>query len=199
MWGEIVTLFEYFIIVLGVAGFGLQHSGLSALRVKSRIIKRWGKKGFSRIFTITSVLALLVAVWTVNFYDLFYFFTAHTRLNLILALPGGVLVVIGVIVALAASKTLSVSTIADMKSDRKVELVTSGIYAWIRHPLYLASILILVGLVLIYPFPKVITFSVSLCGYVLIGAYLEERKLILQYGSDYLAYRKKTGFMFPRW
>ncbi len=178
--------------------FGIQHSGLSALRVKTRIVKRWGLKGYSRLFTATSMLALFIAVSAINFSNWFYFITSPDYLNLLLFLPGVVLTGLGVAIAIAAANVLNVSTIADMRSDRKDILMTSGIYAYIRHPLYLAAILLFCGLALIYPFFKVITFSVSFCCYVLIGAYLEERKLILQYGKEYLEYRKKAGYMIPK-
>lgn len=191
-------MLEYIIIVFGVAVFGLQHSGLSTLRIKSRIVKRLGLKGYARLFTATSVLALFIAIRAMNFSYWFYFFTSTDRLNLSLFLPGVVLAGLGVTLAAAATNILDVSTVADMRSNRKDVLVTGGIYAHIRHPLYLAVILLLSGLALIYPFFKVIMFAVSFCCYVLIGAYLEERKLILKYGKEYHEYRKKAGFMVPK-
>ncbi|MFQ5822115.1 MAG: methyltransferase family protein [Candidatus Heimdallarchaeota archaeon] len=191
-------MLDYLIIVIGVAVFGFQHSGLSALRVKSRIIKRWGLKGYARLFTATSVLALLITVSAINFSNWFYFITSPDHLNLSLFLPGVALAGLGVAIAAAAANVLNLSTVADMRSNRKDILKTSGIYAYIRHPLYLAAILLFCGLALIYPFFKMITFAVSFCCYVLIGAYLEERKLILKYGKDYLEYRKKVGFMIPK-
>jgi len=106
---------------------------------------------------------------------------------------------IGSLIARAGIQVLGVNVIADMNPDRTSKLVISGIYAKIRHPLYLAALLLFGGLILIYPFPKMITFAGAFCGYVLIGAYLEERKLILQYGQTYLDYRNQVGFMIPKW
>lgn len=194
----VMKLREYLIIIIGVAVFGFQHSGLSALRIKSRIVKKLGLKEYARLFTATSVLALFIAVRAMNFSNWFYFFTSTNRFNLSLFLPGIILAGIGVTLAAAATNVLDVSTVADMRSNRKDELVTSGIYAHIRHPLYLAVILLFSGLVLIYPFFKVIIFAVSFCCYVLIGAYFEERKLILKYGKEYHEYKKKAGFMIPK-
>jgi len=191
-------MLDFLIIIFGVAVFGFQHSGLSSLRVKSRIVERWGLKGYARLFTATSVLALFIAVRALNFSNWFYFFNSTDRINLSLFLPGVVLAGLGVVIAAAAANVLNVSTVADMRSNRKDILMTGGIYAHIRHPLYLAAILLFCSLTLIYPFFKVITFAVSFCCYVLIGAYLEERKLILKYGKEYLEYRKKAGFMIPK-
>ncbi len=81
---------------------------------------------------------------------------------------------------------------------KDVELCTRGPYAVVRHPLYLATIILLIGMILVYPFPRVAVFAVSLSCYVLMGAYLEERKLIIQYGQEYLDYRKTVGFIVPK-
>jgi protein-S-isoprenylcysteine O-methyltransferase Ste14 len=93
---------------------------------------------------------------------------------------------------------ISVSTVADMRTDRKAELVTDGIYSRIRHPLYLATILVLLAVILIYPFPIVAVFSLCLMTYTMIGAYFEERKLVRHYGDQYLQYKKNAGFMLPK-
>jgi protein-S-isoprenylcysteine O-methyltransferase Ste14 len=108
-------------------------------------------------------------------------------------------VVFGGVLTLRASRIIDISTVADMRTDRAAELITTNLYARIRHPLYLAAILVLIGLILLYPFPRIMVFSVSLVGYVLIGAYLEEQKLIKVYGKKYLEYQKQAGFMLPKW
>jgi protein-S-isoprenylcysteine O-methyltransferase Ste14 len=190
-------LIDYLVIVLGVMTFGLQHSGVSAFRVKNRIIDRWGKKGYARLFNTTSILSILVAFLTMNYWDWFYFIINPSLVNLPLFITGAVLVVFGLVVTTMASRVISVSTVADMRTDRRPELVTDGIYSRTRHPLYLATILLLLGLAALYPFDRVILFSLALSTYVLIGAYLEERKLVTVYGQRYLDYRKKVGFMIP--
>jgi len=192
------TVIEYIIILLASSLFGLQHSGLSALRIKSRIIDRWGKQGYSRIFTITSILTLLIAFLSMNFWDWIYFITQPTLIQPLLFTIGIVLGLAGAILAMMASRVISVSTVADMRTDRKAELVTDGIYSKVRHPLYLATVLVLFALAFIYPFPAVIVFAISMIGYTMIGAYFEERKLVKHYGDEYLEYKKTVGFIIPR-
>jgi protein-S-isoprenylcysteine O-methyltransferase Ste14 len=189
---------DYVVIVLGVMVFGFQHSGVSAFRVKSRIIDRWGKEGYARLFNTTSLLSILVAFLTMNYWDWFYFIINPSFVNLPLFIAGAFLIAIGFAVTTMASRVISVSTVADMRTDRKPELITGGIYSRTRHPLYLATILLLLGLAALYPFDRVIVFSLALSTYVLIGAYLEERKLVTVYGRRYLEYRRKAGFMLPR-
>jgi protein-S-isoprenylcysteine O-methyltransferase Ste14 len=191
-------MIEYIIIILASSLFGLQHSGLSALRVKGRIIDRWGKEGYARIFNITSIVTLLIAFLSMNFWDWIYFITQPALIQPVFLLLGVISGLAGVILAMKASSVIDVSTVADMRTDRKAELITDGIYSRIRHPLYLATILVFSALALVYPFPVVIVFSLSLIGYTMIGAYFEERKLLKHYGDEYIEYMKTAGFILPR-
>ena len=84
-----------------------------------------------------------------------------------------------------------------MRKDRKPELISAGIYSRVRHPLYLATILTFGAMALIYPFPVVIVFALSMIAYTIIGAYFEERKLVMQYGDEYNEYKKQAGFILP--
>jgi len=72
-------------------------------------------------------------------------------------------------------------------------LVTRGIYRFTRNPMYLGMVAMLLGMALVVgtlPFylVAVVYFAVIdrvFCRY-------EERKLVLRFGDDYLAYRKRV-------
>jgi len=191
-------LIEYVIVILASSLFGLQHSGLSALRVKDSIIDRWGKIGYSRVFNATSLLTLGIAFISMNFWDWAYFITQPALIQPVLFIVGTVAGLVGVVIATMASRVISVSTVADMRTDRKAELVTDGIYARVRHPLYLATVLVFSALALIYPFSSVIVFSLCMSAYTMIGAFFEERKLVKHYGDEYVEYKKTAGFILPK-
>jgi protein-S-isoprenylcysteine O-methyltransferase Ste14 len=191
-------MIEYLYIVLASSLFGLQHSGMSALGIKGKIIDKWGKKGYARVFNISSIVTFLIAFLSMNFWDWTYIIIEPTLIQPILFLLGILAGLIGVILAMMASRVISVSTVADMRTDRKAELVTDGIYSRVRHPLYLATILVFSALALMYPFPPVIVFSLSMIFYTMIGAYFEEQKLVKHYGDEYLEYKKTAGFILPR-
>ncbi len=191
-------MIEYLWIVLGVSLFGVLHSGVSALRVKNGIIDRYGKEGYSRIFNAVSVLSFILALLSMQFWDWLYFITSPNSATLLLVSVGAILVLLAMYLAMLASRVISVSTVADMRTDRVPELVTDGLYGRIRHPLYLATILMFGGLAFIYPFPRVIIFALGMIVYTMVGALLEERKLILHYGEEYLEYKKRAGFILPR-
>lgn len=191
-------LLEYVVVILASSLFGLQHSGLSSLVIKERIIDRWGKNGYGNIFTATSVLTLLLAFLSMNFWNWLYFITEPGLVQPILLIIGILLGVSGVVIAMKASAVISVSTVADMRTDRKAELITNGIYSRVRHPLYLATVLAFGAMAFLYPFLVVIVFALSMIVYTMIGAYFEERKLLSHYGQEYMDYKKQAGFILPR-
>ncbi len=194
---KVNKVIEYVWIILASTLFGLQHSGVSSLKVKGLIIDRWGKKGYAGIFNFTSVLTLMIAVQSMQFGNWLYFLTEPTFIQPLLIVIGVLFGTAGIYVAYRAAKVISVSTVADMRTDRKPELITAGIYSQVRHPLYLATILIFGAMALIYPFPVVIVFALSMIVYTMIGAYFEERKLVLQYADEYNEYKKQAGFILP--
>ncbi len=71
---------------------------------------------------------------------------------------------------------------------------TSGILGVIRHPWYAGGLLLIwardLGLTAL-----LINFVVSL--YLVIGAFLEERKLIKEFGDDYRHYQNRVSMLFP--
>jgi len=78
----------------------------------------------------------------------------------------------------------------------KSEMVTSGLYRWVRHPLYTA------GLVFIWFTPimsvNLLALFVGLSVYLVIGAYFEERKLLREFGEAYQRYQQTTPMFIPR-
>jgi protein-S-isoprenylcysteine O-methyltransferase Ste14 len=74
-------------------------------------------------------------------------------------------------------------------------LATTGAYGIVRHPLYST------GLLILWCFPILTTgtlaFDAAITLYILIGSELEERRLIVQFGEEYLRYRKKVARLIP--
>lgn len=73
-------------------------------------------------------------------------------------------------------------------------LSTSGLNSYFRHPLYIGTILLLVGFFLLNPhLNRFLYVSVSLI-YLPIGSRLEELKLKKVFGEAYESYLKKVKF-----
>jgi protein-S-isoprenylcysteine O-methyltransferase Ste14 len=82
------------------------------------------------------------------------------------------------------------------KSDKNT-LVTHGIYAKVRHPLYSATILFLIGFWLFMPTVENIITTACICLYIPIGIWLEEKKLVAVFGTQYQKYAQKVPALFP--
>ena len=74
------------------------------------------------------------------------------------------------------------------------ELATSGILGVIRHPWYLGAIL------LIWARPldlAAIHVNTVFTIYLIVGTFLEEKKLVLAYGEEYRDYQKRVSMLIP--
>lgn len=78
------------------------------------------------------------------------------------------------------------------------ELVTDGIYAWIRHPQYTGFMLVTLGMILDWAtLPLLIMWPILAIVYYRL-ARMEERELIAQFGEAYRNYQARTGMFLPK-
>jgi protein-S-isoprenylcysteine O-methyltransferase Ste14 len=74
-------------------------------------------------------------------------------------------------------------------------MVVSGLFRWVRHPLYTA------GLVFIWLTPvmtlNILAMNFGLSIYLVVGALFEERKLVKEYGAAYESYKQHTPMLIP--
>ena len=74
-------------------------------------------------------------------------------------------------------------------------LVTSGVYAWVRHPMLSGGLLFLITS---GPSLNNLVYTGMYAAYMAIGGYFEERRLLRVFGDDYARYRMRVGAFFPR-
>ena len=110
---------------------------------------------------------------------------------------GGVLLVGGVVVAALAGLRLgpSLTPLPIPKDDG--ELVTSGFYHYVRHPIYTGVLLAGAGLVVAQASLGHIVGWVALWGVLTLKALGEEKMLLDKYGG-YREYSARTGRFFPK-
>jgi len=87
------------------------------------------------------------------------------------------------------------SAILEIKSDH--QLITTGPYKRVRHPMYTALILFFFGLSLVSANLLVIIFAVLLMVAFPFWVGVEEEKMIEVFGEEYIEYMKRTGRFFP--
>jgi methanethiol S-methyltransferase len=106
------------------------------------------------------------------------------------------LMMVGVTLLVAALKNydlrefIGLSPMEENQSAGKLRV--SGLNALVRHPLYLATILILLGyLAYRFTWNNLIFVTIALA-YIEIGSRIEEKKLVRLYGEKYTEYQKKV-------
>lgn len=186
-------------LVLSVALWGLVHSLLASASVKdwvSRVVGYDGARFFRLGYNLFSVISLTPIIWL-------WWRTPEPLLYRIPA-PWLYLTVLGQFIALIV---LAVGVIQTdiftfvglrqlMEHGRRDErFVTSGLYRWVRHPLYTAGLVFIWLTPLVSVDTLVLLISVSL--YLVVGAYFEERKLMLQFGAAYAVYKASTPMLIP--
>ncbi|HEU4722159.1 MAG TPA: isoprenylcysteine carboxylmethyltransferase family protein [Gemmatimonadaceae bacterium] len=110
---------------------------------------------------------------------------------------GFVLIVLGEIIRL--SGVAAAGTVTRRRSRTVQRLVTYGIFAWMRNPLYVGNFLIWMGFTVISGVLWFVPIAVALFAieYSLIVRY-EEGVLESIFGQEYLKYKERTPRWFPR-
>jgi protein-S-isoprenylcysteine O-methyltransferase Ste14 len=114
-----------------------------------------------------------------------------------LSLAGQLTAVVLLVVGVLQTDTLSFVGLRQLfeGKERSSQLVTSGLYHWVRHPLYAA------GLLFIWLTPVMsqnsLVVIIAATVYILMGAFFEERKLELEFGAAYREYKAVTPMLIP--
>jgi protein-S-isoprenylcysteine O-methyltransferase Ste14 len=86
---------------------------------------------------------------------------------------------------------------ADGSLAKGNSFIVSGLHRIIRHPWYLGGILIVWAQDLSVP---TILINMVISVYFIVGSFLEERKLMREFGSQYREYQQIVSMLFPwRW
>jgi protein-S-isoprenylcysteine O-methyltransferase Ste14 len=77
------------------------------------------------------------------------------------------------------------------------QLIDSGVYSLVRHPMYLGILLLCLGV--FFAIPSLISLAVCVAFFLFYDkmATYEENDLIRIFGSDYTAYQKRVPKWFP--
>ena len=77
------------------------------------------------------------------------------------------------------------------------QLITHGIFRYVRHPLYTGHFIMFFGSLLVRLHPVTVGMYVLFCIGQTVRAKIEERKLITAF-RDYDSYQRRTGMFLPR-
>ncbi|MFT3891880.1 MAG: isoprenylcysteine carboxylmethyltransferase family protein [Anaerolineales bacterium] len=137
---------------------------------------------------------------------LFYFgwiplFTISTNIARILDIIGLILYLAGLGFTLWARRTLGkywgLSSSRSVKLLDDHQLIQSGPYAFVRHPMYSGAWAFMFGLLLLYPTWAILILFISMLAAFSSRAHREEKALEERFGIAWQEYKKRTKMIVP--
>jgi protein-S-isoprenylcysteine O-methyltransferase Ste14 len=128
-----------------------------------------------------------------------YYYTS----NIIFQTAGSLLSLVGLYILYASFKNyrtdefIGTYQIKNNHDFHPTKLCLDGWNGIVRHPLYFGTIVLIIGLNLLNPVIKLGITSLLVIGYLYIGTLWEEKKLISEFGQDYIKYKKETSILIP--
>lgn len=173
---------------------------ISAFRAKKRVGGRgwwwWRQLGIRAALLIIILILIHIGVIGVGASDFFYQHAAMTFVSILLGTIGVILCFAGVAFAIWARVHLGRNWGVPMTLQEGHQLVTSGPYKFVRHPIYTGFFLAALGsvfadggvwLIILVFFGIYFTYS----------AKVEEKIMTEQFPNEYPAYIKRTKMLIP--
>ena len=110
---------------------------------------------------------------------------------------GIILTTLGSYLIIQAFRMFDGAEFIGLKEETKPRLIQSGMYRHVRHPLYFAMIVLILGLFLLLPTQKMLLTLVMSYLYIGLGHRIEEKKLIGIFGEEYRDYQQRVKALIP--
>ena len=184
-------------ILLAGAIYGVLHSAAASLTMKTLAARLFGEPGRKYYRFGFVVFALITTLLYFSFVPLL----PDARLYVIptpwdyLTVTIQVAALICVMLSLRGTGLMAFLGLQRSEAAVRLPLVTTGFYRFTRHPIYLFSF-IFIWLIPLMTW-NLLAFNLGVTIYTMIGSIFEERKLVSEFGEDYIAYRAKTPWIFP--
>ncbi len=191
---------SFWLILLAALVYGLLHSFLASFKVKKwarqstgPAYDRWYRLAFNLIVTVTLLPLMLLPVWLP---DKGIYVIPFPWVIITLVIQGlAALLLLTALHQSGIASFLGLTQIIKHGEASTSEFEIGGLYHFVRHPQYTA------GLVILWLTPiltwNILGLILGLTIYIVIGAQVEERKLVQEFGLAYSEYRRKTPMLIP--
>ena len=194
------NLSSAFVLLLAILIYGVIHSILASLWAKEKSQHLFGihsQRWYRLVYNLFAILSFLPVLILIRFLPDHNLYTISLPWLVISLLIQGLaaLVLIAGLRQTGLSSFLGLQQIFLTPPPPPSIMITSGLYRYVRHPLYTA------GLIFIWLVPKMtlnlLVLNIGLTLYILIGAVVEERKLVKEFGEAFQLYKHETPMLIP--
>lgn len=178
---------------LGFLAFGA--GSVTVVGLSWRSLRRPGSHGFPRFFAFEAILALVVLNADGWFFDPW---SVRQLVSWVLLTGSIPLALHGFLVLRRAGRpTPPPGGAAEHHWEYTSELVTTGAYRFIRHPLYSSLLLLTWGAVLKGVDPASLALAATATAFLVLTARADERECVERFGDAYRAYATRTRMFVP--
>jgi len=178
----------YFLLALSILSFGVMHSFTASNFFKSKT--KWFKRKHYNFLSLLLILPIIYA-WTKGYESSPFLYIARFPLSTALYF----LMLTGIAIFILGAREMDLLDFFGIKEAKEKKLVTTGMHSIVRHPLYLGLI------ILIWSFPKLklidIIGNAGITLYLIAGAFIEEKKLLEEFGEEYEKYTEEVPMLLP--
>ncbi|MGY6559053.1 MAG: methyltransferase family protein [Nitritalea sp.] len=187
----------YLQLLLLWAAFYASHSLLATPALKHKLGDLLGRKGqnYRLVYSLFSSLFLFYLLLFGASIPAIYLFPPHEVSTYV----GYMLATFGTILVVKSFKHLGAAVFLGLKEREEsgAALSRKGLHAYLRHPMYAGTLLILAGFFSYLPTAAVACHVLATVLYLPLGIWLEERKLMQEFGESYRKYRREVPALFP--
>ena len=152
----------------------------------------------SRLTVFLSIYAIIIIILhSINFQFASMFRRYGPLDSLYLDIVGFVIGLVGLSFCLYAQNKMGNSWRVGIDEKVKTELVTKGLYSFIRNPTYLGLFLLNLGTWIIWPTWSLFLFNIIFVLFLEVQVRCEEDYLYSIHGEKYIEYKKKTKRYIP--
>ena len=191
---------KYILIIIFLVLWGTIHSLFASEKLKKNIgspFGKWNSRFYRLGYNLFSVASFIPIIYLA--------LVAPIKIIYIIPFPWILIIIIieailstGLVVGIIQTglwEFVGLTQLTAVKENSIHELVTHGMYGYVRHPLYT------IGMIMIWMVP-VMTYGLLLINtvltvYIVIGTYFEEKRLEKDFGKEYVSYKLVTPKFFP--
>jgi len=179
---------KYLILIILWLLFCFLHSFLIHPPVENFLKDKFFPKSYRIFYNLISLISFAGAYLylKINF--------SEPKLVVIPLWLSAIFIITGILLILWSFSCYNLKEFLGLAAQNTKNLVKKGPLKYLRHPLYLAALLLIWSEG--FNLPRLLV-NIILSGYIFIGIKLEEKKLINIFGQEYENYKKEVPALFP--